>query len=148
MGMEVPGPVAKGLDRYYHAVNSLGLSGHLPVDKLYSLYRTPCEKSREFPFHEKERLNPFGHGQGNHPVGNILEKFRSQPFAPNGEPLRMATRAQHSDLTTIPHEKLCFAFTTYDPGEPVLKDSALEILLHSIPHNRPQRTVRSLELFL
>jgi len=81
-------------------------------------------------------------------VWDRLEEFLHQPLAPEGQLLRMATRAE-AGLTRESNEKLRLAVLTYDPGKPVFEDTAVEVFVDGPSCDlRSQGSVLALVLFI
>jgi len=61
-------------------------------------------------------------------VRDGCEEFGDQPIAPEGQLLRMTTRAE-SCLARESNQELRLALGAYDPGEPAFEDAAVEVFV-------------------
>jgi len=138
MWMVIGSPVAESLHGNHHAGSTIMLPRHLTIECFYGPGCTSCQQPQEFSVPQEKRTDAFGYGEGDHAVRDVLEKLFPQPLAPESEPFCMTARAEHPRLTAEPHEKFCFAGTTYYAGKTVLEDTALEKVLHCLLHNLSQ----------
>ncbi len=137
-------PVPEGLDggndsrRQRAPGHNLEVSGQGPEGAAAQIAEEPTIELEEDP-------QPLWDGEDDLAMRHVQEKCLPHPLAPLLDPLAMTRRAESPGPAREHDEPFLGAVGTPDSSEPAAGIAVVEILLHHLPDDRPEKTVLPLE---